>query len=114
MSAVESPRSVKIRYRGRHDGWTIARQVRFLDALVRTRSVAKAAASAGMSRESAYRLRRRAGSELFSALWDRAFEPALHPAGRHEVYESHVRAIEAACRPHAGGLLPPATSDQFR
>lgn len=56
----------------RSDGWTTARQLRFLDAFARTRSVTRAAAAAGMSRESAYRLRKRDPGGLFAALWDRA------------------------------------------
>jgi hypothetical protein len=65
------------KHRVRRDGWTPERQLRFLDALARTRSVTRAAACAGMSRESAYRLRNRPGADLFAALWDRvtAFEP---------------------------------------
>lgn len=67
----------------RTDGWTAERQLRFLDALARTRSATKAAAFAGMSRESAYRLRDRRDGALFGALWDRAvgFEPG--PAEVH-------------------------------
>jgi hypothetical protein len=56
----------------RRDGWTAERQRRFLDTLWRTGSVSAAAASAGMSRESAYRLRRRKGE--FAADWNRALE----------------------------------------
>jgi hypothetical protein len=54
----------------RRDGWTPERQLRFLDALVRTRNVGNAAAAAGMSRESAHRLRERRDGALFAALWD--------------------------------------------
>jgi hypothetical protein len=61
----------------RRDGWTAERQLRFLDALAATRSVAKAAASAGMSREGAYRLRNRSEGTLFAALWDCALAPAI-------------------------------------
>src|SRR5437868_15485996 len=59
--------------------WTPERQLRFLDALAQTRSVARAAALAGMSRESAYRLRERKEGALFAVLWDRAiaFQPRL-------------------------------------
>jgi hypothetical protein len=60
--------------RTRRDGWTAERQLRFLDALARTRSVTKAARAAGMSRESAYRLRARKEGALFTALWDRALQ----------------------------------------
>ena len=55
----------------RKDGWTTARQLAFLDALARTRSVTAAARSAGMSRESAYRLRGRDSAGAFAAAWDR-------------------------------------------
>jgi len=62
------PRSV------RRDGWTPARQIRFLDMLARTRSVTRAARAAGMSRESAYRLRKRDPDGLLAAAWDRAMQ----------------------------------------
>ncbi len=71
----------------RRDGWTAERQLRFLDALLSTRSIAKAAASAGMSRESAYRLRNRSEAALFALLWDRALVPEL-PSD-----EVHIRAL---------------------
>jgi putative SOS response-associated peptidase YedK len=63
----------------RRDGWTAERQLRFLDALARTRCVIKAAEFAGMSREGAYRLRERKDGALFAALWERAVE---RPAGK--------------------------------
>jgi hypothetical protein len=66
----------------RRDGWTPERQLRFLDALACTRSVTKAAASVGVSRESAYRLRARQDGALFAALWDRSLQPDA--AGRPE------------------------------
>lgn len=69
----------------RKDGWTAERQLRFLDALTATRSVVKAAAAAGISRESAYRLRARRNGGLFAVLWDRALKghtPAARPAPR--------------------------------
>jgi hypothetical protein len=71
MSPSDSPRPPKIR----RDGWTAERQLHFLDALTRTRSIAKAATAAGMSRESAYRLRERRDGALFALLWDRILEP---------------------------------------
>jgi hypothetical protein len=67
----------------RRDGWTPERQLRFLDALVRTRSIASAAASAGMSRESAYRLRDRRDGALFGLLWDHALAPEPVPCEVH-------------------------------
>ena len=61
----------------RRDGWTIERQLRFLDTLARTRCVSRAAAAAGLSRKSAYRLRARADGALFAAQWDRAMRAPL-------------------------------------
>jgi hypothetical protein len=61
-------------HRIRRDGWTAERQLRFLDALGRTRSVTRAAAAAGRSRESAYRLRNRRDGALFAAAWDRVLK----------------------------------------
>ena len=72
----------------RGDGWTPERQLRFLDALARTRSVTEAAAATGMSREGAYRLRIRLGDGLFALLWDRALQPDL--AANPEV---HIEAM---------------------
>jgi len=62
-------------HRIRADGWTAERQVSFLAALVGTRSVTAAAKAAGMSRESAHRLRNRRDGALFAHLWDLALAP---------------------------------------
>ena len=56
--------------RARADGWTPLRQAEFLGYLAETRCIKRAAARVGMSRESAYRLRRKPGAEEFSAAWD--------------------------------------------
>ena len=74
MNASESKESAGHETRTRRDGWTAERQLRFLDALARTRSVTRAAACAGMSRESAYRLRKRRDGALFAAAWDGAMK----------------------------------------
>lgn len=58
--------------RGRADGWTAVRQADFIGFLAETGSVAEAARKVGLSRESAYRLRRRAGAESFAQAWDAA------------------------------------------
>jgi hypothetical protein len=58
--------------RQHHNGWLPARQADFLGYLAETGSVSAAAARVGMSRESAYRLRRREGAESFAAAWDAA------------------------------------------
>ena len=81
MSASDSLRPPKSRTKIRKDGWTAERQLRFIDTVSRTRSVTKAAAAAGMSRESAYRLRERRDGALFAALWDEAL--AFRPGEVH-------------------------------
>jgi hypothetical protein len=61
--------------RPRHDGWTPERQAIFISILRLSRCVRKAAAAAGMSRNSAYALRRRASGQRFAAAWDLALMP---------------------------------------
>ncbi|MBA3527276.1 MAG: LysR family transcriptional regulator [Sphingomonas sp.] len=85
------------RPRTRHDGWTAASQLRFLEALARTRSVSRAARAAGMSRESAYRLRKREPRGLFAAIWESAMGAGRTHLTRAEIDEGHRRAIAAAC-----------------
>lgn len=65
------------RTRTRRDGWTARRQFDFLEALRRCRSVARAAAFVGMSRESAYRLRTRENEGLFALAWEEALKPKI-------------------------------------
>ena len=64
------PESRSASCKTRRDGWTPERQLAFLGALTRTRSVTLAARAVGMSRESAYRLRGRREGALFAAAWD--------------------------------------------
>jgi hypothetical protein len=61
--------------RHRADGWTLARQCLFLGELYLTGSVAHAARAAGMSRISAYRLRRRPDAASFAHAWDHVLTP---------------------------------------
>jgi hypothetical protein len=58
----------------RPDGWTLARQVRFLNHLADCGTVRTAAARVGMSREAAYQLKRR--EPLFARAWDAALVQA--------------------------------------
>ena len=58
--------------RHRRDGWTPERQRIFIAALARDLCVDRAAAAAGMSRESAYKLRRHPGAQSFSEAWSKA------------------------------------------
>ena len=61
--------------RRRRDGWTASRQCRFLVELYRTGRVDLAARAVGVSRMSAYRLRRREGAESFAHAWDTVLTP---------------------------------------
>ena len=79
MGQIRTPKT-------RRDGWTPERQLRFLDALAQTRSVGKAARTAGMSREGAYR-HRNLVEGLFALLWDRALQPAANN------FEGHIESL---------------------
>jgi hypothetical protein len=78
--------------RVRRDGWTIDRQVKFICALRSTGSVTRAAAAAGMSRESAYRFRERPGHEDFARAWDCAVAAKGHNLPRERRTPSGIRA----------------------
>lgn len=58
--------------RARRNGWTPERQAHFLGHLAETGSVSAACARVGMSRNCAYKLRRRPDAESFAAAWDAA------------------------------------------
>ena len=58
--------------RATRTGWTVQRQADFLGHLAETGSVSAACARVGMSRNSAYKLRRKPDSESFAAAWDAA------------------------------------------
>jgi hypothetical protein len=58
----------------RRDGWTNGKRVTFFVTLAATGSVTLAAASVGMSRKSAYALKKR--DRTFSSLWDRGLAMA--------------------------------------
>jgi hypothetical protein len=62
------------RRKPRHDGWTPARQVAFVEALADTGSVTCAASQVNMSTESAYQLRRQPGAEGFARAWEAALD----------------------------------------
>ncbi len=61
----------------RHDGWTPPRQREFIETLADTGSVTAAAQAAGMSVQSAWRLRRRADARGFDLAWEAALERSL-------------------------------------
>lgn len=64
--------------RVRHDGWTADRQIAFIEALAETACIEEACRRVGVTRQSAYRLRRRECANGFRAAWDSALDHALH------------------------------------
>lgn len=97
----------------RFDGWTPARQLVFLDVLARTRSVSAAARSVGMSREGAYRLRRRPEAALFRAAWDRAMDRGVTFA-RGKVDKGHRSLVRRPLGAEGGDPRPQRPHSQLR
>jgi hypothetical protein len=85
------PPFVPVPLRNRSDGWTNERQARFLAALAITRSVAAAARTVGMARETAYRLRTKRGAESFARAWDQV----LGRASANRKVSPEERALRA-------------------
>jgi hypothetical protein len=76
--------------RPRHDGWTPERQRAFIEHLADTLCVETAAARVGMSAQSAYALRRRAGAEGFAAAWDAALRRGICEQARSRFVDKAV------------------------
>ena len=64
--------------RARHDGWTVARQCAFIEALAETGIVEEACRRVGMSDNAAYKLRRRPQGVHFRRAWEIALDYSLH------------------------------------
>ena len=77
----------------RHDGWTVARQKAFVEALALSGCVDDACRSVGMSDTSAYRLRLR--DPAFSDAWEAALEVALDRLD----HAALARSIRGVARP---------------
>ena len=97
-------RWVPVRRRARLDGWTEEKQRRFIETLADTGQVGLAAKAVGMSRESAYKLRRAPHAAAFARAWDAArhhagslledvaFERAIEGV-EHNVFDEHGEVI---------------------
>jgi hypothetical protein len=85
--------------RGRSDGWTPERQRRFVDLLLAGCGPSEAAAAVGMTKQTAFALRRRPGAESFRAAWDAAVAFA-----RERRFAA--RPPSAASRSRQGVLVP--------
>ncbi len=66
------------RQRQHRNGWTEAKQRRFIEELADTACVETAARAVGMSVSSAYALRRAPGGEAFAAAWLAALQQGAH------------------------------------
>lgn len=73
--------------------WSKAKQVAFLQHLAASHSVAAAARSVGMSRQSAYRLRARRKGQPFDQAWAAAFDCAFN-ALAHAAMERAIHGVE--------------------
>jgi hypothetical protein len=109
----ESPRIVRPRRRlprvpafypvplraARHE-WTLERQAHFLGWLAETGSVSAACARVGMSRKSAYQLRKKPKAESFAAAWDAALGA---PVRRVTIDDLDFLAYQGLVRPRFRG-----------
>lgn len=81
--------------RARHDGWTVERQIAFIEKLADCGSVTAACKHVGMSRESARKLSRRTRGRDFRDAWDAALD-----CGYVEVEEAAMeRSKKGVARP---------------
>jgi hypothetical protein len=83
----------------RADGWTPMRQAQFIGLLAETRCVISACRALSMGRESAYRLRKRAGAAGFAAAWDAALGK---PHQAVDLASAKSTGLDAARRLHMG------------
>jgi hypothetical protein len=100
-----APAFTPVPVRSRRDGWTPERQRAFIAALAASQCIHRAAAAAGMSRESAYRLRARAGAESFAAAWDailarRSAMPTAPALLWHRAFFGTIKPVI-----HGGGVV---------
>lgn len=79
----------------RSDGWTPDRQRRFIAALAEHGGVAAAARSAGMTPQSANRLRKRTDATSFALAWDKAVD------------EGRARSLDEALARGMEGVVVP-------
>lgn len=95
-SSPRVPPFYPVPVRPMHNGWTPRRQADFLGHLAETGSVAAACRRVGMSREAAYKLRRRPNAESFAAAWDAALGA---PIRKLTVDDLEYRAMRGLIRP---------------
>jgi hypothetical protein len=85
--------------RTRKDGWTAERQRGFVAPLAAGCGPSEAAAAVGMSKQSGFNLRRRAGAESFAAAWDAAAAFAARRRAAARPKGDFERAVEGVLVP---------------
>jgi hypothetical protein len=90
---LKLPAFLPVPLRTRRDGWTPARQAHFIALLAETACVRKAAQLVGLTRESAYRLRKHPGAGPFRAAWDTAVRGQQQPRWKFTPAEAHQLAL---------------------
>ena len=93
------PAFAPVPLRTRADGWTPMKQAAFLGALAVTGSVRAAALRMGMSRESAYRLRRRPEAASFARAWDGVLRRKVTRSRKVTPETVKVRAVHGLLKP---------------
>ena len=93
-SYLKLPPFLPVPLRTRKDGWTPARQARFIALLAETACVRKAAQLVGLTRESAYRLRKHRGAGSFRIAWDTAVQGKQQPRWKFTPVEARPLALE--------------------
>jgi len=93
------PAFLPVPLRARRDGWTPARQARFIGLLAQTGCVRKAAQMLGLSRESAYRLRRHPAAGSFIAAWATAIQGRTQPGWKFTRADRLPLAITGTLQP---------------
>jgi len=81
--------------RARHDGWTVEKQIAFIEALAETGIGEHACRRVGMSRTSADKLRRRPAGAHFRRAWEIAVDYACYRIEE----DAHHRARHGVARP---------------
>ena len=97
------PAFAPVPVRARRDGLDARRQGQFIGYLAETGCVTTAAARVGRSRESAYRLRRRADAGDFAAAWDAALTARsgmIIPARKVTPDSLYIRAFHGPIQVH--------------
>ena len=93
------PAFLPVPLRARRDGWTPVRQARFIGLLAQTGCVRTAARMIGLSRESAYRLRRHPAAGSFIAAWATALTGRTQPRWKFTAAERLPLAITGTLQP---------------